>query len=160
MSFLSCRLLSISSILFLGSCCIEGIWGVMRMVKRKATLAAVLILSVVCIGGIVTAIIKSRSPDIQTFSVSEYQYYIDNFSAEKDFGVIADTKDLLKKAERVWIEKYGKRVKSQKPYQVLYDEKNGIWLVRGTLHADRMGGVAHVLVDSATGKVLAVWHDK
>lgn len=130
------------------------------MIKRKRILTVILFLFAMCIGGIVTAIIKSRSPDIQTFSVSEYQYYIDNFSAEKDFGVIADTKDLLKKAERVWIEKYGKRVKSQKPYQVLYDEKNGIWLVRGTLNADRMGGVAHVLVDNATGKVLAVWHDK
>ncbi len=130
------------------------------MIKRKRILTVILFLFAMCIGGIVTAIVKSRSPDIQTFSVSEYQYYIDNFSAENDFGAIADTKDLLKKAERVWIEKYGKRVKSQKPYQVLYDEKNGIWLVRGTLHADRMGGVAHVLVDNATGKVLAVWHDK
>ena len=130
------------------------------MIKRKRILTVILFLFAMCIGGIVTAIVKSRSPDIQTFSVSEYQYYIDNFSAENDFGAIADTKDLLKKAERVWTEKYGKRVKSQKPYQVLYDEKNGIWLVRGTLHADRMGGVAHVLVDNATGKVLAVWHDK
>ena len=32
------------------------------------------------IGGILVVIIKDKSPEIKTFEVSEYQYYIDNFS--------------------------------------------------------------------------------
>ena len=106
------------------------------------------------------AIIKNQSIVIEDFDVHEYQYYINNFSVEDNVGLITDAKDLLRKAESIWVEKYGERVKGQKPYQVLYDEKNDIWLVRGTLHADRMGGVANILVDNSTGKVLAVWHDK
>lgn len=103
---------------------------------------------------------KNKFPEIKTFEVSEYQYYIDNFSSEDHLGFISDAKDLLKKVEAIWIEKYGERIKNQKPYQVFYDEVNGIWLVRGTLQSNRMGGVANILVDNDTGNVLAVWHDK
>ena len=75
-------------------------------------------------------------------------------------GFISDSKDLLKKVEVIWIEQYGECIKNQKPYQVFYDEANGIWLVHGTLRSNMMGGVANILVDNDTGKVLAVWHDK
>ena len=130
------------------------------MVKRKGVFIVVLVLFIACIGGVFIAIIKNQSPDIKTFDVSEYQYYIDNFSVEDNLGLIIDSKDLLKKVEVIWIKKYGERVKNQKPYQVFYDKENGIWLVQGTLRSDKMGGVANILVDNGTGKVLAVWHDK
>ncbi|MBQ1252589.1 MAG: hypothetical protein IIY02_06705, partial [Firmicutes bacterium] len=100
------------------------------------------------------------SPEIKTFEVSEYQYYIDNFPAQDELGDIIDTEDLLKKVETIWIKIYGEGIKSQKPYQVFYDEKNSIWLVHGTLQSDMMGGVANILVDHDTGKALAIWHGK
>ena len=112
------------------------------------------------IGGILVVIIKNKSPEIKTFEVSEYQYYIDNFSSEENLDFISDSKDLLKKVEVIWIKQYGERIKNQKPYQVFYDEVNDVWLVHGTLRSNRMGGVANILVDNDTGKVLAVWHDK
>ena len=130
------------------------------MVKRKVLFIFLLVLFMVFIGGILAVIIKNKSPEIKTFDVSEYQYYIDNYPSEENLGFISDSKDLLKKVEVIWIKQYGERIKNQKPYQVFYDEANGIWLVHGTLRSNMMGGVAHILVNNDTGKVLAVWHDK
>ena len=130
------------------------------MVKTKLFYIFLPVLFMAFIGVILVVIIKNKSPDIKTFEVNEYQYYIDNFSSEDNLGFISDSKDLLKKVEAIWIKRYGKRIKNQKPYQVFYDEANGIWLVQGTLRSDMMGGVANILVDNDTGKVLAVWHDK
>ena len=130
------------------------------MVKTKLFYIFLPVLFMAFIGVILVVIIKNESPEIKTFEVSEYQYYIDNFSSEDNLGFISDSKDLLKKVEVIWIKQYGKRIKNQKPYQVFYDEANGIWLVQGTLRSDMMGGVANILVDNDTGKVLAVWHDK
>ena len=130
------------------------------MVKRKGLFIFLPVLFMAFIGGMILMIHKNKFPEIKTFEVSEYQYYIDNFSSEDHLEFISDAKDLLKKVEAIWIEKYGERIKNQKPYQVFYDEVNGIWLVRGTLQSNRMGGVANILVDNDTGNVLAVWHDK
>ena len=130
------------------------------MVKTKLFYIFLPVLFMAFIGVILVVIIKNESPEIKTFEVSEYQYYIDNFSSEDNLGFISDSKDLLKKVEAIWIKRYGKRIKNQKPYQVFYDEANGIWLVQGTLRSNMMGGVANILVDNDTGKVLAVWHDK
>ena len=130
------------------------------MIKRKLIFILLLILFVIFIGGILVAIINNEFPVIKTFKLSEYQYFIDNFSSEENLGSISDSKELLKKVEVIWIEQYGERIKKQKPYQVFYDEANGVWLVQGTLRSNRMGGVANILVDNDTGKVLAVWHDK
>lgn len=130
------------------------------MVKRKLLFTFLLILFMAFIGGILVMIIKNKSPEIKTFEVSEYQYYIENFSSEDNLGFISDSKELLKKVEVIWIKQYGERIKNQKPYQVFYDDANGIWLVRGTLRSNMHGGVANILVDNDTGKVLAVWHDK
>lgn len=130
------------------------------MVKRKRLFILVLVLFITFIGGIFVVIIKNESPSIKTFEVSEYQYYIENFSSEDNLGVISNSKDLLKKVEVIWIKKYGERIKNQKPYQVFYDEKNGVWLVQGMLRPNMMGGVANILVDNDSGEVLAVWHGK
>ena len=130
------------------------------MVKRKVLFIFLLVLFMAFIGGILVVIIKNKSPEIKTFEVSEYQYYIDNFSSEENLDFISDSKDLLKKVEVIWIKQYGERIKNQKPYQVFYDEVNDVWLVHGTLRSNRMGGVANILVDNDTGKALAVWHDK
>lgn len=118
------------------------------------------ILLAVFFGGVAVVLIKNESPDIKPFEVSEYQYYIDNFPSEENLGFISDANDLLKKVEAIWVEKYGERIKNEKPYQVFFDEKTGTWLVQGTLQSNMMGGVANILVKNDTGSVLAVWHDK
>jgi len=129
------------------------------MVKRNSFFIIVLVF-IAFIGGVLMVAIQNKAPDIKIFEVSEYQYYIDNISSEEKLGPISDIKDLLKKVEVIWIKKYGECIRKEKPYQIFYDEENGIWLVQGTLRSNRMGGVANILVENGTGKVLAVWHDK
>ena len=127
---------------------------------KKVLMIFLFVLFIVFLGGILVMIMKPKSPDVGTFDVSEYQSYIESCSSEENLGNISDSKDLLKKVEAIWIKKYGERIKKQKPYQVFYDKDNDIWLVSGTLRFHVMGGVAHILVEDDTGKVLAIWHDK
>lgn len=129
------------------------------MIKKKRIFLLVLIL-VIFIGGVLMVIIQNKSPNVNNFEVSDYQYYIDNFSSEENVGSIIDSKDAIKKAELIWIKLYGESIKKEKPYQLFYDSKNEIWLIQGTLRTNVKGGVANILIENSTGKVLAVWHDK
>ena len=97
---------------------------------------------------------------VKSFNLIDYQDYIDNFSSDKNIDIGNDIKIMLEKVENIWIQEYGDDVKKQKPYEVFYDETSKVWLIRGTLPSDTVGGVANILVDNDTGKVLAIWHDK
>lgn len=131
------------------------------MIKRRKYILIVFAAAVLAAGIFVILILnKGRALEVKAFDTGDYQYYIDNFSSEDDVGSITDAADAIKKAEKIWIEAYGKQVKKEKPYQVFYDENSGIWLVQGTLRANSVGGVANFLADGKTGKVLAVWHEK
>ena len=130
------------------------------MVKRIGFYIALFVVSILCVVWIFMIIGKYKTPEVQSFDASEYQCFVEDFPSEDNIGPISDSKDLLEKVEAIWIEKYGERVKKQKPYHVFYDEKNGIWLVQGTLHFYEFGGVANILVENDTGKILAVWHEK
>lgn len=105
-------------------------------------------------------IIQNKSPNVKEFELNDYQYYIDNFSSEDNLGNIIDSRDAINKAEIIWIKLYGESIKKEKPYQVFYDKKNGVWLVQGTLRYNMKGGVANILIQNETGKILAVWHGK
>lgn len=102
------------------------------MLKNKKIIIALIVLFAAFID-VKVAAVKSKSPDIKAFDVSEYQSYIDWFSGDDNLEPISDSKELLKKVEAIWVETYGENVKKEKPYQVFYDEKSGVWLVTGTL---------------------------
>ena len=111
---------------------------------------------VVCI-----MLFENKATVSKEFNVSDYQYYIDNFSSNEILGTIVDSEDVIKKAETTWIKVYGKSVKSQRPYQVFYDENNKVWLIRGSFKSNkRKGGVANIIIQNDSGKVLAIWHDE
>lgn len=131
------------------------------MTKRKKCIVIVLVL-IAFIVGIVIMVIqnKNNSPDVRTFVVSDYQYYIESFPSEENLGSISNAKDAAIKAETIWIKTYGKCVKKEKPYQIFYDAQNEVWLIQGSLRSNMMGGVANILIENDTGKVLAVWHEK
>ena len=129
------------------------------MSKRKSIILLALII-VILIGGVCMIIIQNKPPNVKTFELNDYQYYIDCFPFEENVGNVIDAKDVIKKAENVWISLYGESVKKEKPYQVFYDKKNGVWLVRGSLRSNIKGGVANILIQNETGNIIAVWHDK
>lgn len=129
------------------------------MSKRKRIVLLVLIVAIL-IGGVCMIIIQNKTPNVKGFEFNDYQYYVDNFPSEENVGNIIDAKDAIKKAEKIWIKLYGESIKKEKPYQVFYDENNGIWLIQGTLRSNMKGGVAKILIQNKTGKVLAVWHEE
>ena len=131
----------------------------MKNIKIIILFVLVLFL-IVSIVGLIFMISKNTILNIKLFDFNDYQDYIDRFPSEESIGLISDANDLLKKIESFWTRKYGKSVKNQNPYQLFYDEKNDVWLVRGTLRNNSDGGVANILVDNNTGKILASWHDK
>ena len=81
-------------------------------------------------------------------------------------GEITDESDARIKAELALSEVYGsKNMKEQRPFLAYYDEKSDVWLVVGQMPFPCriilcVGGTAHIVLDGATGKVLAIWHDK
>lgn len=96
------------------------------------------------------------------FRFADYQDMPEQFPSAESFGPITDTDALLEKAEALWIHIYGEKIKEQQPYLLSYDKAAGVWLIRGTFPDDPnlVGGVANMLVENATGNVLAVWHEK
>lgn len=114
------------------------------------------------IGGIILAILifyENSANKIQEFNLIEYEKEIEQFKSERVIDKIENSKDAIKEAEKVWNEIYGDKIKELKPYEVLYDTKNQVWLVKGTIKENYIGGVPYILVQ-ANGKVLAIWHDK
>jgi len=97
---------------------------------------------------------------IKEFSLNEYNDYIQRFPSDRKTDTIESAKMAKVEAEKIWIEIYGKQVKNEKPYNVFYDDKNGVWLINGSLRKGWVGGVAYILIRKHDGRVLAVWHGK
>lgn len=100
-----------------------------------------------------------------TFDLSSEKYYlsaIEDFPSQKKVGKILSAEDAKSKAESEWIALFGEKVKSKKPYQVLYDSNQDIWLVKGSLPQSEYacGGIPYILFSGFDGKILAVWHDQ
>ena len=117
-----------------------------------------------CITGVLVVLLQDDPAEIQTFDISEYEYYINTFSSEEYLEPFSDVQGLLTETERIWVNLYGESVKEEKPYQVHYDKQADVWLVCGTIQTApwtiTTGGVAYILVENNSGKVLAVWHEK
>lgn len=106
-------------------------------------------------------------PTDGTFDLDDYTYYLECFFPDEDLilGPIGNAEIAKKKAEKVWVEIYGEKVKNEEPYNVAFDEENQVWLVFGSLpkrdgNGYATGGTAHILIQKSDGKVLAVWHTK
>ena len=103
---------------------------------------------------------KSQSPEIGSFDFDDYQDFVAAFPSGEIVENPSNLNKLVADTEKIWVKIYGENIKRQKPYQVFHDKENGVWLVQGTLQPNTMGGVANILVENDTGKVLAIWHDK
>jgi hypothetical protein len=103
-----------------------------------------------------------RKEVINHFSLDDYDYYINlnRYSSDRILGPVDDAEIAKEKAEDVWIELFGDSVTGKRPYQVMFDETNEVWLVQGTLPKKMLGGIPYIIIQKTDGKVLAVWHDK
>jgi len=97
---------------------------------------------------------------IKEFSLNEYNDYIQRFPSDRKTDTVESAKMAKVEAEKIWIEIYGEKVKNRKPYNVFYDDKNGVWLIKGSLRKGEDAGVPYILIRKHDCKVLAVWHCK
>jgi hypothetical protein len=98
---------------------------------------------------------------IHSFDLTTYSYELEKFKSDKYVDKYSNADDVRTEAEKIWVEIYGDDVIEQKPYEVSFDEDNNVWLVNGVFHEkNAFGGVAYILIEKDTGKVLAVWHTK
>lgn len=104
-------------------------------------------------------IIFLNNSQTETFLLSDYSFFLNNFPCEKHVDRISDSKTAIAQAEMIWIEIYGEDVSDKKPYKAYFDSINDVWLVRGTCPNNSFGGVPYAIIQS-DGNVLAIWHDK
>ena len=100
--------------------------------------------------------------DDSSFILSDYedQLQAPSFQYDMELGPVLDEETAIVLAEEQWLKIYSEHVFDLKPYQVLYDAENEVWLVKGVLPKSQIGGVTYLLIQKEDGKVLAIWHDK
>ena len=129
--------------------------------KRKHVIWVVLVL--VCIGGLLGMLfllhrpVRSSTPKVEAFCLTEYQWEIQTFSTEQNVGEVNDKDVAIKNAKTLWLEKYGANI-PEKKIEVAYDTKEECWHVYGTLSPNTLGGVLHAVIRK-NGDLLAVWID-
>lgn len=129
------------------------------MFNMKKTIVFFILLLLVIV--LILVFIKyNNSLKIEEFHLSEYIKYMQDSPSDIILGEISSSKIARLKAEEVWMEIYGEKVKSKKPYKVSFDSENQVWLVKGRLPKNMLGGVPYILIRKSDGKVLAVWHDR
>lgn len=119
-----------------------------------------LTLIMVLAGSYIYTIFSNKTEKVKKFKLEDYNTFIGKFSSGKVLGATESAQTAKEKAEVFWVEIYGESVKDEKPYEVLFDEENQVWLVGGGLPKDMDGGVACILIKKSDGKVLGVWHGK
>lgn len=119
-----------------------------------------LTLIMVLAGSYIYTIFSNKTEKVKKFKLEDYNTFIGKFPSGKVLGATESAQAAKEKAEVVWVEIYGESVKDEKPYEVLFDEGNQVWLVQGSLPKDMDGGVACILIKKSDGKVLGVWHGK
>lgn len=97
--------------------------------------------------------------EIGVFDVNDYTETIARFRSTLVVEPITNADVAKAVAERIWLDTYDERVLEQKPYVVMRDDANGVWLVRGTLPKGLLGGEPFIIIEDS-GCVLAVWHEK
>lgn len=110
--------------------------------------------------------IKDYSRQKLTFSLEDYQVYIDDAKGKnikEKTDKISNDEEAAKVADSFFVDKYGKEILKERPWIAKYDESTKSWLIEGTLHCsqfhDCTGGVASMIVDEQ-GNVIAYWHGK
>ncbi|MGE5397177.1 MAG: NTF2 fold immunity protein [Chitinophagales bacterium] len=93
-------------------------------------------------------------------SGSVFLKYQEQIKHSSPVEAIPDSKTASNVAEAILKQIYGDTLEDETPFKVTFDDKYQVWLVEGTLAENRVGGVAHIILQKKDGKVLAIWHDK
>ena len=136
--------------------------------KRSFALFLVLILScllfVSCTEKDEQQVTVDTEPKVENFVLQESEYLLkmmEKFPSDENVGQVSTADEAIRKATEVFAAHYGEQVKAQTPYRISLDEAEDIWHIQGTLPDENTdGGVAEILIERSTGRVLALWHTK
>ncbi|WES99255.1 YbbC/YhhH family protein [Chryseobacterium arthrosphaerae] len=80
-------------------------------------------------------------------------------NTNNNLNYVPNEETAIKIAEAIWYPIYGKDIRDKKPYVAkLIDNK--IWVVRGTMPDDYIGGVPYIEIQKSDCKILKVTHGK
>lgn len=130
------------------------------MKNKILIISLIALFAIGCVVVIVFAVnrlLDTTQSDVGEFSVSEYEWEIENFSVDQNVGEVNDKNVAIKNAKSLWLEKYSIDI-HEKKIEVAYDSKEECWHIYGTLSPNALGGVLHAIIQKE-GDVLAVWID-
>ena len=102
---------------------------------------------------------KRQVDTVENFDLKNFQYEIEHFPSEMFVGEVKNKKDVIEKANVIWLEKY--KVDAENSFEeikVEYDLKEKCWHIFGVKSKDYYGGVLHTLIRE-NGEVIAVWFE-
>lgn len=100
---------------------------------NKKMFLIICLVIVLLIGGVFAVLRFNKASKVEIFNIAEYSKYISEFPSDKVLGPINNAEIAKEKVESLWVEIYGESIKNKKPYIVLFDDKNQVWLVKGSL---------------------------
>lgn len=130
-----------------------------------------ILLCVICFSLLVMN--KSDIKEVETFSVNDYNEFIDLFGfprdddyynsrIEKGFLMvrekITDYDTALNCAKEVF-EEFFPNCDTYKKYYVGFDESEKIWFIHGVLEDNMLGGTPCLMIRE-NGEIVAIWHGK
>lgn len=94
------------------------------------------------------------------FSLAQQQTIqtIENPASQKK-GIVDDEDTAIRIAEVLWFAAYGRKIYKSQPFKGRLIKNDSVWLVEGTLNADR-GGVPFIEIQRYDCKVLRFGHGK
>ena len=135
--------------------------------KKKVLFSIIVVLVFVLVGVGIYMFFFRNDDTVGTFKLEDYSNRIEDYNnifpedkKPEPLGRIDSAEVAKEKAEAILIEIYGESAEKEKPYTVSFDEQNQVWKVQGTYPKNREGGAAHILIQKADGKVLAIWNFK
>ena len=92
-------------------------------------------------------------------SIPRIRPYFEGYGFDKSRGMVPDKETAIKIAESVWYPIYGSQIYTEQPF-IAELESDTVWIVRGSLPKDRVGGCAEIRLRKSDAAVLYVDHEK
>ena len=92
------------------------------------------------------------------FDLADYDWFIELSPPEQEIMLkeIPNWRDARAQAIEIWVEHYGEGIYNSRPFNVFFDKKNDVWLVKGTVVPFIFGRTPFVIMQKSDGKVLAI----
>jgi|26BtaG_2_1085354.scaffolds.fasta_scaffold00029_4 hypothetical protein len=83
-----------------------------------------------------------------------------NFNNNQVDNYVPDAETAIKIAEAIWLPIYGEKIMDKKPYKAILSEDGKVWIVKGTIQKEMLGGYPIIEIRKSDCKILKVSHGK